>query len=139
MSRLPVPVPTPETAPFWAGTAQGRLRLQRCEECGLAIHYPRTHCPGCTSAKLTWFDASGDATLWSYVILHRPEPPYTEQDVPYVIATVELAEGVRMTTNIVDVPPEPEYLHIDMPLRVRFVPRGDQWLAVFAPAPADAR
>ncbi|HWF82031.1 MAG TPA: Zn-ribbon domain-containing OB-fold protein [Streptosporangiaceae bacterium] len=129
----PVPVPTPETQPFWDGCAQGVLRIQRCLDCGKPYFYPRPVCPQCGSTNIEWFTATGDATLYSYVINHRPAPGF-EDDAPYAIAVVQLAEGPRMMTNLVDVPAEPEALVLDMPLHVTFEQRGDITLPLFAPA-----
>ena len=99
MTGKPVPVPTPETQPFWDGCAAGELRIQRCADCALPYFYPRPVCPACGSTRVEWFTASGRATLYSYVINHRPARGF-EDDAPYAIAVVELAEGPRMMTNI---------------------------------------
>jgi uncharacterized protein len=131
-----VPEPTPETQPFWDGCAAGELRLQRCLECGKPYFYPRPVCPECGSTRVEWFAASGRATLYSYVISHRPAPGF-ENEAPYAIAVVELAEGPRMMTNISGVPNTPEDLVLDMPLRVTFEQRGDVRLPVFEPAGED--
>jgi uncharacterized protein len=136
MASKPVPVPTPETKPFWDGCAAGELRIQRCTDCERPYFYPRPVCPHCGSTDVGWFTASGDATLYSYVINHRPAPGF-EDDAPYAIAVVQLAEGPRMMANIVGLPPTPEALVLDMPLRVRFEQRGDVSLPVFAPAEAE--
>jgi hypothetical protein len=92
-------------------------------------------CPHCGSFNVEWFTASGDATLYSYVINHRPAPGF-EAAAPYAIAVVQLAEGPRMMTSIVGVPNTPEALELDMPLRVRFEKRGEVTLPVFGPASA---
>ena len=89
MTGKPVPVPTPETQPFWDGCAAGELRIQRCADCGRPYFYPRPVCPACGSRNVEWFTASGRATLYSYVINHRPAPGF-EDDAPYAIAVVEL-------------------------------------------------
>jgi uncharacterized OB-fold protein len=133
MADKAVPVPTPETQPFWDGCAAGELRLQRCRECQQAYFYPRPVCPSCGSTDVEWFTATGDATLYSYVINHRPAPGF-EADAPYAIAVVQLVEGPRLMTNIVGLPQTPEALVLDMPLRVAFESRGDVSLPVFGPA-----
>lgn len=132
MATKPVPVPTPETQPFWDGTAAGVLRIQRCVDCGVPFFYPRTTCPHCLSDSLEWFDTSGRATLYSYTITHRPAPGFAD-DVPYAIAVVQLAEGPRMMANIVGVPNTPEDLVLDMALEVTFEQRGDVSLPQFQP------
>ncbi|MCG5215030.1 Zn-ribbon domain-containing OB-fold protein [Streptosporangium sp. KLBMP 9127] len=134
-SRKPVPKPTPDTQPFWDGTAAGELRVQRCAACSRHCFYPRPSCPACGSGELEWITASGRATLYSYVINHRPAPGF-EDDGPYAIAVVELEEGVRMMTNIVGVEITPENLELDMPLQVVFEKRGDMHLPLFEPTGA---
>ncbi|WP_036553603.1 Zn-ribbon domain-containing OB-fold protein [Nocardioides insulae] len=125
-----VPKATPETQPYWDAAAAGRLDIQRCTACERPFFYPRTSCPHCGSEKVAWFTASGRATLYSYVISERPAPGFP---TPTVIATVELEEGPRMMTNIVDVDPTPEALPLDLPLQVRFEQRGEVAVPVFAP------
>lgn len=130
---LPVPRPTPETAPYWKAAAQGELHMQQCNACRKYYFYPRPTCPYCHGSEVTWRAVSGRARLVSYVINQRPLPPF-DPKTPLVIGLVELEEGPRMMTNIVDVEAVPAALELDMELSVRFVTRGDQKLPVFAPA-----
>jgi len=128
----PRPVPTPETRHFWDGTAAGELRLQRCVQCHQVYFPPRPFCPSCASREVDVVQASGRATLYSYVIHHRPTPGFAE---PYAIAVVTLAEGPRMMTNIVDCPQTPEALVLDMALDVVFARLDDDiTLPLFRPA-----
>lgn len=129
----PVPQPTPETQPYWDGTREGELRVQRCVDCGHHYFYPRPWCPACHSKHVEWVRTSGRATLHSYVINHRPAPGF-EEEAPYTIAVVELEEGPRMMTNIVGIEPTPEELVLDMALEVTFEPRGDVVVPLFRPA-----
>ncbi|MEU1726433.1 Zn-ribbon domain-containing OB-fold protein [Nonomuraea sp. NPDC005692] len=133
----PAPKPTPDTQPFWDGTAAGELRIQRCQTCARHYFYPRPSCPHCGGGDVEWVRATGRATLYSYVINHRPAPGF-EAGGPYAIAVVELEEGVRMMSNIVGVPNTPENLPLDMELRVVFERRGDVHMPLFEPA-GDAR
>lgn len=118
----PLPQPTPETQHFWDGAKSGELRLQRCDDCRHTYFPPRPFCPGCGSRAVAVIKASGKGKLHSYVIHHRPVPGFTP---PYAIAVVELAEGPRMMTNIVDCPQTPEALQLDMPLEVTFEAQND--------------
>ncbi|MBS0562724.1 MAG: OB-fold domain-containing protein, partial [Proteobacteria bacterium] len=93
------PLPTPETKHFWDGTREGELRLQRCDACAKTYFPPRPFCPACGHREVSIVKASGKATLYSYVIHHRKVPGFTP---PYAIAVVELEEGPRMMTNIVE-------------------------------------
>jgi uncharacterized OB-fold protein len=133
----PVPVPTPETQPYWDGAAAGELRIQRCTDCGTPFFYPRTSCPHCGCGALEWFTTSGRATLYSYTINNRPAPGF-EQDGPYAIAVVQLAEGPRMMANIVGIENTPDNLVLDMELEVTFERRGELSLPQFTPAGAGA-
>jgi len=116
-TKIPVPVPTPETAHFWQGTQAGELRLQRCDDCQHVYFPPRPFCPACACRSVSVFAASGAASLYSYVINHRPHPGFNG---PYAIAVVTLAEGPRMMANILNTPQTPEALLLDMPLQVTF-------------------
>lgn len=116
--KRPLPEPTPETEHFWEGCRSGELRLQSCDDCAKAYFPPRPFCPSCGSRNVTVQKASGKATLYSYVINHRPRPDFGDE--PHSIAVVELAEGPRMMTNIVDCPQTPEALVLDMALEVTF-------------------
>jgi uncharacterized OB-fold protein len=129
------PIPTPETQHFWDGTKAGELRLQRCDACDHVYFPPRPFCPACASRKVSVFPASGKATLYSYVINHRPAAPgFTP---PYAIAVVTLEEGPRMMANILDCPQTPEALVLDMPLKVKFEKLDDAITRPqFAPAKA---
>lgn len=131
-SRLPLPVATPETQHFWDGTRAGELRLQRCDDCSGVYFPPRPFCPACGSRSVSVFTASGKATLYSYVINYRQHPAF---DGPYSIAVVQLEEGPRMMTNIVNTPQTPEALVLDMPLEVTFEEMSEQiTLPYFQPA-----
>jgi uncharacterized OB-fold protein len=117
VAKRPIPQPTPETAEYWNACSEHRLTLQRCLDCEghPAYFYPRPFCPRCLSRNVEWFDASGRGTLHTYVIAYRGAPGF---DTPYVIAVIELEEGPRMMSNIVDVEPLPENLPADLPLEV---------------------
>lgn len=119
----PLPRPTPETQHFWDGTLAGELRLQRCADCEHTYFPPRPFCPKCSSRAVRIFKASGRGRLLSYVINQRPHPAW---DGPYSIAIVELDEGPRMMSNIVDCPQTPEALVLDMPLVVTFERASDE-------------
>ncbi|NUS09109.1 MAG: Zn-ribbon domain-containing OB-fold protein, partial [Nonomuraea sp.] len=114
-------------------TAAGELRIQRCQTCARHYFYPRPSCPHCGSDDVEWVRATGRATLYSYVINHRPAPGF-EGEGPYAIAVVELEEGVRMMTNIVGVANTPDDLPLDMELQVVFEQRGDVHVPLFEPA-----
>ena len=103
---LPAPVPTVtlETQPYWDATAEGRLVLPRCDACDTVIWYPRRFCPACGSSNVSWIDASGRGAIYSFTVVRKGGGQYREAD-PFVVAYVELDEGPRMMTNIVDCDP----------------------------------
>ncbi len=136
MAHPLVPVPTPETQPFWDGVSAGELRLPRCSDCGEAFFPPSPVCPHCTSRSVEWFVASGDATLYSYVISHRP-PSGWNTDGPMSVALVSLAEGPTVVSTVVDCNQTPEALVVDMPLRATFRPFAETDVLCFAPGDSD--
>ncbi len=134
MSQLPVfpPVVVPETKPFWDGPAQGKLVLPKCNACGVVIWYPRTTCPECASSDVSWFEASGRGTVYSFSIVRRQGGPWRDV-LPYVLAYVELDEGPRVLTNIVDV--DPAEVSIGQAVRAVFHDTGEgNALVRFRPA-----
>lgn len=129
----PLPRPTPVSRPFWDAAREHRLSLQRCAACGRHCYYPRALCPHCGGSDLAWTDVSGRGTVYSYTIARRATARAFEPDVPYVIAIVELAEGPRMTTNIVGC--DPDAVHIGMPVEAAFDDVTDEvTLVTFRPA-----
>jgi uncharacterized OB-fold protein len=129
-SPLPRPQPaaTPETKHFWDGTAEGELRLQRCRACESTYFPPQPHCPRCGSDDVDIVNSSGRGFLYSYVISHLSAAGF---EAPYVIGVVELEEGPRLLTNIVDVPPDPEQLPLDLPVEVVYKAVGEVTLPLF--------
>ena len=121
---LPVPAPdrTPDADAFWSATTEGRLVLAHCDECEEVIWYPRQMCPACGSTAVSWVDASGHGTVYSFTVVHRGAGLFT-QSAPYVLAYVELAEGPRVLTNIVGC--EPEQVRIGQPVEVEFFDTGE--------------
>ncbi|MET7450607.1 OB-fold domain-containing protein [Streptomyces sp. NPDC005574] len=125
-----MPEPDPFTRTYWDAAAGGRLLLRRCGACGRAHHYPREFCPHCWSEDVTWEDASGRATLYTWSVVHRNDLPPFGDRVPYVAAVVDLAEGPRMMTEVVGVGaagggtagpgPEPGELRAGLELEVVF-------------------
>ena len=114
----PLPYVHEETKPFWDGTKKHELCLQRCRDCGKFRFYPRSFGPHCFSYTTEWTKVSGRGNIYSFTVLHRAASPPFKQDVPYNVAIVELEEGVRMMTNIVEC--RNEDLRVDMPVEVVF-------------------
>ncbi|MEU9609443.1 OB-fold domain-containing protein [Streptomyces sp. NPDC048057] len=87
---------------YWDAAAGGVLLIRRCRGCGQPHHYPREFCPYCWGEDVEWERASGRATLYTWSVVHRNDlPPFGER-VPYVAAVVDLVEGPRMMTEVVE-------------------------------------
>ena len=131
--RFDLPAPEPETEAFWDAARERRLLVKRCADCGEAHFYPRPFCPRCWSENVKWEDASGRATLYTWSTVHVNDLPPFHERVPYVAAIVELSEGPRMMTNVVDC--DAEELAVGMSLEVRYRDLDDEFsIPVFAPA-----
>lgn len=94
------PTITVLTKPFWDAAAEGRLKIQRCEDCGKAVFYPRPICPHCWSKRLVWLDASGKGRLKSFSEVRKPGHPGWLPAAPYVVGLVKLVEGPTMLSFI---------------------------------------
>ena len=97
--------PNSENLQFFEGAEQGRLVLPRCTACGFVIWFPREICPECGSQDVDWFEASGSGSIYSCTVTRRI-PGSWGKAAPFVLAYVELDEGPRVMTNIVDCDPE---------------------------------
>ena len=86
--------------------------LPKCQDCGKVHFYPRVFCPHCHSHNLTWVQASGKGKLYSFEILYRPFNRAVKVPPPYVLAMVELEEGPRMLSNLVNVEPDPKVVQV---------------------------
>jgi uncharacterized OB-fold protein len=130
------PVVSRDTEFFWAGTAAGELRIQRCGACGRLRHPPGPACPECGATRPEFVVASGRGRVFSYVVHHHP--PVPGRTLPIVIGLVELDEGVRMVGELLGVPPDE--VRIDAPVRVAFVPVDDELtLPAWRPAEEEER
>lgn len=99
----PTPTPTPVSQPFWDGLNEQQVRLQQCNPCGLWIHYPRNRCPSCLSADIGWHDVDGIGVVYTFTVTEQPTAPHFADEVPQKLAVVELPQGVRLTTTLVNV------------------------------------
>jgi len=132
--RYDLPEPDAFTQPFWDAAAEGRLLVRHCADCDRAHHYPREFCPYCWSENGAWRQASGRATLYTWSVVHRNDLPPFGTRTPYVAAVVDLAEGPRMMTEVVDCA-EPE-LRVGMTLEAAFRDTGAGFtVPVFRPSP----
>ncbi len=102
----PLPIPTPTSEPYWTALREHRVAIQRCRACGHWVFYPRSNCTRCLSDDLAWTDIAGTGTLYTFTVTRRPTAPPFEDEMPQLIAVVELDEGPRLTTTLVNVEPE---------------------------------
>lgn len=119
----PLPEPTPESRPHWAALQEGRFLLQRCTGCGRIRHYPRPLCEACHGFAHDWVEAAGKARVHSWTVAHHPFHPAFRADLPYVLVTADLPEGVRVLARLKDA--GPEALQAGAPLRLSVEDRGD--------------
>ncbi len=110
------PMVSRDTEFFWAGTAAGELRIQKCGGCGVLRHPPGPMCPSCRETKPEYVVASGDGEVYSYVVHHHP--PVPGRRLPFVVALVSLSEGVRMLAELEGIPPAE--VHIGLSVRAAF-------------------
>jgi len=129
----PLPVADVETRPFWDACREGRLKLQRCTNCGHVRFPPTYYCAKCASSENEWIESTGRGRVFSWIVVRHPVPrEIYAADVPYVVALIELDEGVRIASNIIGI--EPEKVTADMPVRAIFKPvTPDVTLPVFEP------
>jgi len=111
--RRPIPDPDGTQRPFFEAAARGELRYQRCPECGHAQFSPRAVCTAC-GASPEWANASGRGTVHTFTVVRQNLMPPFREELPYVVAMVELEEGVRMMTNVTDCAPDD--VHVGMAL-----------------------
>lgn len=100
--KKPLPVPTKWSKPFWDAARQHKLVLKKCKSCGNIDHPPYLYCTDCGSDDHEWIDAKGRATLYTWAINEYMVPFPFWDDMPYVVAMLDLPEGPRMISNIVE-------------------------------------
>ena len=116
--RKPIPFIYNENKPFFDGTKRHELVIQRCKDCGNFYFYPRAFCPNCLSENVEWKKVSGKGKVYSFTICTRPGNPAFAGDVPYNVSIIELDEGIRMMSKVVDC--KNEDIKCDMPVEVVF-------------------
>ncbi|MGH2829322.1 MAG: Zn-ribbon domain-containing OB-fold protein [Actinomycetota bacterium] len=131
-----LPVADADTQQYWESASSEQLLIKHCRTCDRAFFYPRPFCPRCWSPDVEWRPASGNGVVYTFTIVRQNDLPPFKDRLPYVVAVVELAEGVRMTSNIEDCAPED--VRCDMPVRVSFRREerddGPVTIPVFVPA-----
>jgi uncharacterized OB-fold protein len=134
--RPPKPRPAPtadhDSAPYWQGLHDGKLLVQRCQDCGEVQLYPRDRCLECRG-PVAWVEASGRGRVYSFTVIRQNYARPFRDWIPYVVALVDLEEGPRLMTDLVDC--EPDDVQVGMAVEARFeVVSDDAGIALFAPA-----
>ncbi|WP_326540870.1 Zn-ribbon domain-containing OB-fold protein [Pseudorhodoferax sp.] len=119
----PAPVPTEATQAFWDATAQGVLLVQRCSACRRTQSIPRPFCRHCGAESPSWERSAGLGSIYTFTVNHRAANAHMADQLPYVVAVVQLDEGARLMANIVGTPPEA--VRIGDRVRVRFLPLSE--------------
>lgn len=114
----PAPRVDEDSKGYWEACARHELYVQRCRECGTVRHYARALCPACLAGDPEWVLSSGRGSVYTYTVTYQNLAPGFRESVPYILAYVELEEGVRLLTNIVDC--APDAVRIGMPVTVVF-------------------
>ena len=129
----PLPRASEDSAPYWEAAQRGELRMQRCGSCGHLRFPPAVLCPRCLSEQAEWVRLSGHGTVFSWIIVHQSQYPAFNTDTPYNVAIIELEEGPRLHTNLVQC--RNDEIAIGMPVEVVFERVNDQvTLPKFRPA-----
>lgn len=114
----PAPRVTPQTAAYWKAASEGRLLLGACNDCPKLSHPPQSVCPFCWSSNVATRTASGKAKLNAFTVVHQSTVPAFRERLPYIVAYVELEEGLYLVSNLVNC--DPKAARIDMPLKAVF-------------------
>lgn len=129
----PLPYPTVESEPFWEGCKRHELLLPQCRGCSGYWFPPGATCPHCWGAEWDWRKASGRGRIHSFGVYNRVYHPGFEGEIPYVLAVIQLEEGPRLVSNVIN--ESPEKLQCDQPVEVVFEDvTEDVTLYKFAPA-----
>jgi uncharacterized OB-fold protein len=132
MSNAWLPAPDTSNLPYFDGAIAGKLRLQRCDDCGHWCFPVRTRCQLCGSTRLQWADASGRGVVYSHALLRREYHPRHSGHLPIIMAQVDLEEGVRVNTNLVDVAPAAVKTGMKVKVAFEHSPAGEA-VVVFKP------
>jgi hypothetical protein len=129
VARVIAPKPNRDDQFFWDAIAQDRLVVRRCAECALLQHPPSPMCPACGSVEWDVVEVSGKGEVYSWIVSRHPNQP---DDDGRIVAIINLAEGVRLVSNLQDI--EPADVRNGMPVEVTFAEVGGVKLAQFRPA-----
>lgn len=127
----PLPVVQPWSQKFWEGTSEGKFLIQHCKDCDSNIFYPRKFCPECWSGNLDWIEASGKGRVMTFSTAVSMVEPRFMDELPYTLAYIDLDEGIRIMSKIIDCAPQD--IKIGMRVEVVFKERENFMLPYFKP------
>ena len=131
MTMRLAPSMTPDTQFFWDGLKNHTLLIQSCSQCDAVRHPPRPMCPRCNSLAWHTIESAGRGRVFSFVMPQHPAYPWFEY--PYIVALIDLDEGIRLVSNLCGIAPEDA--SIGMPVEVFYEHfENDLVLAQFRPA-----
>ena len=131
------PLPNPQeadTAAFWAGTREGELRYQRCDDCDTVVFYPRHHCTNCLGQSLSWHLSKGEGTVYTYSVIRQSYHPFFRSKVPFAVAWIDLDEGPRILSNLTGVEDPATEVSIGQRVHVDWEEHEDLSIPLFRPA-----
>ncbi|MBT6275623.1 MAG: hypothetical protein HOI95_16005 [Chromatiales bacterium] len=135
MANRPQPMfPEPNSENFWAGTKEGELRYQTCNDCSNVVFYPRQHCPTCLGDNLNWNVSKGEGTVYSFSVIRQNRVPAFIELGAYSVAFIDLDEGFRMMSTVVVDNPSKD-IQIGQRVKVEFEAQddGEYPIPVFKP------
>jgi uncharacterized OB-fold protein len=131
----PLPKPDPVTKPYWDSVKAHAMQIQKCNDTDQYFFYPRGISPFTGSTNISWEEVSGRGEIYAFTILPTQRSAWPGFEAPYVVAMVELEEGPKLMTNIVNVEADPEHISVGMPVKVFYDDVTDEiTLPKFEPA-----
>jgi uncharacterized protein len=137
MSEYVKPLPQADgvTRPYWESLKAHQMNIQKCNDTGKFFFYPRGLSPFTLSDNISWEPVNGKGAIHAFTIVHQNRAPGFVDELPYVVAMVELDEGPRIMTNIIDVEPDPEHVKVGMQVEIVYEDINDEiTLPKFRPA-----
>jgi len=129
-NKIPL-ITSPHTQAFWDAAADGRLVVQKCTDCGRLIFYPRPLCINCFSDQLEWQEVSGKGEVHTFSVIHAAPLVGFEEEMPYILAVVQLEEGPFMMANIRNC--DPDNVRVGLKVNVIFEERDGRAIPQFVP------
>jgi uncharacterized OB-fold protein len=129
----PLPVASGETKPFWDACKEGKFLIQKCKTCNEYQYHYRAFCSHCWFGEIQDIESKGDGNIWSFTVINRNRSPGFIDDVPYVVAMIEIEGGLKIISNVINC--DPWKVYIGMPVKLTFTKATEEWtLPMFEPS-----